>query len=488
MDAPEKARRLSELYDEVLGGGRRVPGVPRPLEPRPLVVESWQRSLAASVDPELDAPPLVLAAELLATLRENHPLRAVLPILRATLTTIADEASHIMVITDAQGLILWREGAAAVRRQADRIALSEGAVWSEDAIGTNGMGTALATDQPVQIHSAEHLVRRIHAWTCAAAPVHDPDTGKLLGAVDVSGPLRTVHPAMMALVTAAAQLAEGQLRVRMAAADEHLRARNMRHLAALGDAPGALLTPTGRVLAVQPLAWLPDRLDVSTGAGRIELGDGREAVVEPLDEGYLLRIPGPVRRRHPMLRLKLLGSGRPVATVGGREIPLTLRRAEVLALLLLHPAGLTAEQLMLQLYGDEGNPTTVRAEMHRLRNLLGGGVLDTKPYRIIADVSGDVTDVQVALRIGDLAKALELYSGPLLGRSDAPALRVERDELDATLRRAVLDSADPDLVWRFSQTSTGAEDLEVFEVLERDLPAGDHRRAAVTARLDRLAG
>jgi hypothetical protein len=165
-----------------------------------------------------------------------------------------------------------------------------------------------------------------------------------------------------------------------------------------------------------------------------------------------------------------------------------LRRAEVLAVLLLHPAGLTAEQLMLQLYGDEGNPATVRAEMHRLRNLLGGGVLDTKPYRIVADVSGDVTDVQLALRLGDLAKALELYSGPLLGRSDAPALRVERDELDATLRRAVLDSADADLLWRFAQTPTGAEDLEVFEVLDRHLPAGDHRRPAVVARLDRLAG
>ncbi|MDX6258915.1 MAG: hypothetical protein QOH84_603 [Kribbellaceae bacterium] len=482
MDAAEKARRLSELYDEVLGAGR-VPGVPRPL-----VAASWERSLAASVDPELDAPPVVIPSELLESLRESHPLSAVLPLLRSTLTTIADEASHIMIITDAQGLILWREGAADVRRQADRIALSEGAIWSEDAIGTNGMGTALAADQPVQIHSAEHLVRRIHAWTCAAAPVHDPDTGKLIGAVDVSGPLRTVHPAMMALVTAAAQLAEGQLRVRMAAADEQLRARNMRHLIALGDAPGALLTPTGRVLAVQPLAWLPDRLDVSTGASRIELGDGREAVVEQLDEGYLLRIPGPVRRRRPLLRLRLLGSDQPVALVGTREIALTLRRAEVLALLLLHPAGLTAEQLMLQLYGDEGNPATVRAEMHRLRNLLGGGVLDTKPYRIVADVSGDVTDVQLALRLGDLTKALELYSGPLLGRSDAPALRVERDELDATLRRAVLDSADADLLWRFAQTPTGAEDLEVFEVLDRHLPAGDHRRPAVAARLDRLAG
>jgi hypothetical protein len=480
VDAPDQARRLSELYDEVLSGGRV------PEAPRALVAESWQRSLAALVDPELDAPPVVVSGDELEEIRAGHPLHAVLPVLRQTLTTIADEASHIMIVTDARGLILWREGAADVRRQADRIALSEGAIWSEDAIGTNGMGTALAADQPVQIHSAEHLVRRIHAWTCAAAPVHDPDTGKLIGAVDVSGPLRTVHPAMMALVTAAAGLAEGQLRVRMAAADEVLRARNMRHLIALGDAPGALLTPTGRVLAVQPLAWLPDRLAVPAGADRIDLGDGREGVIEQLDEGYLLRIPGAVRRR-TSLRLRLLGSRQPVAVVGGLEIPLTLRRAEVLALLLLHPSGLTAEQLMLQLYGDEGNPTTVRAEMHRLRNLLGVGVLDTKPYRILANVTGDVTDVQALIRHGELAQALDLYAGPLLVRSDAPALRAERDELDATLRRAVLDSADPNLLWRYAETSAGAEDLEVFELLSRRLPPEDHRHPAVSARLSRLA-
>jgi hypothetical protein len=211
-------------------------------------------------------------------------------------------------------------------------------------------------------------------------------------------------------------------------------------------------------------------------------------VVEQLDEGYLLRIPGTARRSRPKLRLKLLGSAQPTAVVGGRDIALTLRRAEVLALLLLHPSGLTAEQLMLQLYGDEGNPTTVRAEMHRLRNLLGPGVLDTKPYRIIADVSGDVTEVQAAVRSGDLTTALSLYSGPLLGRSDAPALRTEREELDATLRRAVLDSGDAELIWRFAQTPTGAEDLEVFERLADDLPVADHRRPSVTARLDRLAG
>jgi hypothetical protein len=292
---------------------------------------------------------------------------------------------------------------------------------------------------------------------------------------------------MVALVTAAAQLAEGQLKVRMAAADEMLRARNMRHLMALGDAPGALLTPSGRVLAVQPLEWLPDRLDVPDGADRVDLGDGREGLIEQLDEGYLLRMPGtPVRRSRPSLRLRLLGTGQPIAVVGGREIALTLRRAEVLALLLLHPSGLTAEQLMLQLYGDEGNPATVRAEMHRLRNLLGGGVLDTKPYRIIADASGDVTEVRAALRDGELTTALDLYDGPLLARSDAPALRAERDELDATLRRAILDTGDADLLWRFAQTSTGAEDLEIFETLHTVLPPSDRRLPAVSARLDRL--
>lgn len=479
MDA-EHARRLNALYDEVLGGGRAS------AEPRPVVAESWQRSLAALVDPELDAPPVVYGADRLAEVRESHPLNAVLPVLRQTLTSIADEASHIMVITDAQGLILWREGAADVRRQADRVALSEGAIWSEAAIGTNGMGTALATEQPVQIHSAEHLVRRIHAWTCAAAPVHDPDTGKLIGAVDISGPLRTVHPAMMALVMAAARLAEGQLQVLMAAADEQLRARNMRHLMALGEQSGALLTPTGRVLAVQPLGWLPDRLTVPEGADRIELGDGREAAVEPLDEGYLLRIPGTSRRR-TSLDLKLLGGCQPIAVVNGRPIALTLRRAEVLALLMLHPAGLTAEQLMLQLYGDEGNPTTVRGEMHRLRNLLGSGVLDTKPYRIIADVTGDVDLVRKALARRDLGTALTYYNGPLLSRSEAPALRAERDELDATLRAAVLESADADLIWQFAQTSTGANDLEVYERLEAALALDDPRRPTAVVRRLRLS-
>ncbi len=176
-------------------------------------------------------------------------------------------------------------------------------------IGTNAMGTTLAVDAPVQIHSAEHLVRTYHAWTCAAAPVHDPDTGNILGAIDISGPLHTVHPAMVQLVSATAQLAENQLRVRLAIADERLRVRNMPHLTSLRGRSGALLTASGRIIAGEPYGSWPERIELPEGTDRVRLGDGREMMVEPLAEGYLLHAPGTSARarRRSALSLRFMG-------------------------------------------------------------------------------------------------------------------------------------------------------------------------------------
>ena len=217
--------------------------------------------------------------------------------------SIADEAVHVMIVTDADGTILWREGAHSLLRAADSVGLAPGMRWSEDAIGTNAMGTTLAVDEPVQIHSAEHLVRTVHSWTCAAAPVHDPDTGMLLGAIDISGPLHTAHPAMVQLVAATAQLAENQLRVRLAIADEQLRIRNMPHLASLRGLPGALVTPTGRILAGEPYTGVAgagaDRAGCGPGPARRRAGDGRRAARRglPAARDATDRRPGPPPQR-----------------------------------------------------------------------------------------------------------------------------------------------------------------------------------------------
>lgn len=480
-DLVEHAHLLHDVFETVLSGDRAT------VAPRSLVSASWERSLAAHIDPDQRTPPMVLAENDLPDLRGAHPLNEVMPLLRSTLVSIADEAMHVMLVTDADGTILWREGAAKLLVAADRVGLTPGTRWTEDSIGTNAMGTTLAVDAPVQIHSAEHLVRTYHTWTCAAAPVHDPDTGAILGAIDISGPLHTVHPAMVALVSATAQLAENQLRVRLAIADERLRVRNMPHLVGLRGSAGALVTTSGRIVAGEPYGAWPDRVAVPAGAEQIRLADGREMVVEPLAEGYLLRAPRvvtPHRRR--TLSLRFMGGPAPSVILNGRSIPLTLRPAELLVALALHPDGRTAEQLALLLYGDDGNPTTVRGEILRLRGLIGADVLRTRPYRLDAAVDSDFDAVRRALRTGQPAEALRTCNGSLLPRSDAPGIRELRDELDAGLRRAVLDADDVELLASFAEHPLGREDLEVHDRLRRLLAPGDRRRPEIMSRHARL--
>jgi hypothetical protein len=481
LDPVEHAHLLHKVFDAVLSGETG------PAAPRSIVSESWQRSLAAHIDPDRRTPPVVVRDAELPDLRGAHPLNEVMPLLRSTLVSIADEAMHIMLVTDADGTILWREGAARLLHDADDVGLCAGTRWSEDAIGTNAMGTTLAVDAAVQIHSAEHLVRTYHAWTCAAAPVHDPDTGTILGAIDISGPLHTVHPAMMQLVSATAQLAENQLRVRLAIADERLRVRNMPHLTSLRGRAGALVTRTGRVVAGEPYGVWPERVVLPAGADRIQLDDGREMVVEPLAEGYLLRAPrraATAKRR--ALSLRFMGNSAPGVLLNGRPIPLTLRPAELLTALALHPDGLSAERLALLLYGDDGNPTTVRGEILRLRGLIGADVLRTRPYRLDATVDTDFDTVRRAVRAGRPAEALRACAGPLLPRSDAPEIRELRDELEAGLRRAVFEADDVDLLADFADHPLGRGDLEAHDRLVDLLPAGDRRRPEIVSRRERL--
>jgi hypothetical protein len=477
------AHVLHDVFEAVMAGDE--PGV----APRSLISASWERSLAAHVDPDRRLPRVVHRDDEIADRREAHPLNAVMPLLRSTLVSIADEAMHVMLVTDADGTILWREGATRLLHVADGTGLSPGFSVSETSIGTNAMGTTLAVDAPVQIHSAEHLVRAYHIWTCAAAPVHDPDTGMILGAIDISGPLNSVHPAMAQLVSATAQLAENQLRVRLAIADERLRVRNMPHLASLRGREGALITSSGRIIAGEPYGVWPARVTLPVdGGSSVRLDDGREVEIEPLAEGFLLHAPArPATARHrSALALRFTGEGAPKATLDGRSIPLTLRPAELLTALALHPDGLTAEQLAVALYGDDGNPTTVRGEVLRLRGLIGADVLRTRPYRLHATVDSDFESARRALRAGQVGEALRACCGPLLPRSDAPEIRQLRDELVAGLRRAVLDAGDVELLAAFAAHPLGADDLETHDRLVAELPLHDPRRPGLAARLTRL--
>jgi hypothetical protein len=175
-----------------------------------MVAASWLRSARAAVDPDA-RPPVPLAGEHLNAYRRAHPLVAVMPLLRELVGRVAGHSEHLMAVADADGRLLWVEGDARARRRAERIQFVEGAWWDEAHAGTNAPGTALVIGRPVNIHATEHFRCDVQNWTCAAAPIHDPVTGQLLGVVDITGGDDLAHPHSLALVTAAARAAMGEL-------------------------------------------------------------------------------------------------------------------------------------------------------------------------------------------------------------------------------------------------------------------------------------
>ena len=394
-------------------------------EVRPIVWDSWQRSLGSGVDPEGGAPSVDLVDDDLRAYRDAHPLAAVMPVIRKLLVEDAESDKMIVAVTDAGGCLLWVEGDSRLRSQAEGIHFVEGANWGESHAGTNAPAIALALDHCVQVYRSEHFHRRVQPWSCSAAPVHDPMTGQLLGALDVTDGDHVASPHMLTLVRAAAAAAEAELRW-------------------------------------QRLCALPEKVTRRT-----------------------LPDPSPPPR---CAALEVLGRDRAYLSLPGRQVELSLRHSELFFLLTeaaLIGQGRTAEQLMLELHGT-APAVTIRAEMSRLRRVIGQDVLASRPYRLIRAVDSDLARVGQLLERGAHRQALDTYRGPLLPTSTAPHVVVLRARLVARIREALVSHGHVDQLLRWAQTPEGHDDAAVWQACLGQLPVRSARRTSVLRRLAEL--
>ncbi|MGK5630349.1 GAF domain-containing protein [Streptomyces sp. URMC 123] len=406
-DPAERAGALRRAHQRFTAAGTVEASV------RSVVAESWRRSSRARVSPEATAAVDLLDDDL-EEYRANHPLARVMPLFRELVGTVATDGEHLLAVCDEYGRLLWVEGHALTRRRAGRMNFVPGARWAECAVGTNAPGTAVAVDRPVQVFAAEHFSRTVQRWTCAAAPVHDPRTGRVIGAVDVTGGDTLAHPHSLALVQAVARAAESQL---------------------------ALLAPR------------------------------------------------PATTGRPALTLSVLGRDEAVLALGNRRLRLSRRHSEIAVLLAAHPEGLSGDQLMCALYENETTPpVTLRAELSRLRRVLGPEVVRSRPYRLAAPVETDAAAVARRVTAGSLDAALRAYRGPLLPGSQAPSVRRLRARLENQLRAALVARGDPDLLARWTAGPWGADDLTAWQALANLCPDGHRSGALARARLRELHG
>jgi len=186
---------------------------------REIVFRSWVRSRERGEIGSLNRAPTVAQDELHGIRHRNARLRkAAQNAIRRT-GYMLEDAGAMLLLCDRRGVVMDATGDSRILSRGAENHLQPGGRWDEGAIGTNAIGTALHLAQPVVITGVEHFCEAIQRWSCSAAPIHDPLSGRLLGAVDISGPAQDSMRRGAALsVTLALQIEES---LRSAGLHEH---------------------------------------------------------------------------------------------------------------------------------------------------------------------------------------------------------------------------------------------------------------------------
>ena len=250
---------------------------------RPEVAISWHRCRDQyRVDPYLTEAPMAVA-------EVAHPLEhdAIFVDLGFRAAAVAHEVANfggIVTIADAAGRVLAEWGDKETCSIAAGASLAPWFCWSESAVGTNGMGTALGTHHLVVIRREEHWCKAFHGWTCMAVAVRDVVSKEPIAVVNISCFHSELPPSARVWLSNLADHAQSFLRTRardggtqLIAAFNDARGRFIEPLAAVDtsgkvvvadDTASVLLGVPGNAPAVNPaVRWNP-RLPAFVDAAR----------------------------------------------------------------------------------------------------------------------------------------------------------------------------------------------------------------------------
>ena len=140
---------------------------------KPMIIRSWERCRRFGLN-ESGYLPGIESLDRVALKTEQERNRYLLlqgrPIMEHVFEHIRDSGSMV-VLADANGLLLETVGDADFVDRADRIALAAGASWDENLRGTNAIGTALTEELPTEVLGAEHFLEHNGFLTCCANPI-----------------------------------------------------------------------------------------------------------------------------------------------------------------------------------------------------------------------------------------------------------------------------------------------------------------------------
>jgi transcriptional regulator of acetoin/glycerol metabolism len=298
------------------------------------VLESWRRSRWSGIDPIRTEVPVI-------DVDTDTPfVRAAAPVLMRT-AEVLDGTRICLALADAHGTLAWRWASdRAFTRILDAVRMSTGTNFEEELVGTNGIGTALESRELASVIGPDHYCQAFHRWACVAAPIVDPVSNRICGAVNVTSWASDANSFLRGMTRA---LADG-------VAQRLLDLAHARERALLDAFVRGRARTTAPVLAIDDRTMIADDVagswglehattwaavsELPPGASDVVVRDGLRAQVWPIAEGA--GTPGVV--------LALFPDGAPVAAappVSPRQGlgPLEAAEADVIARVLAECEG-----------------------------------------------------------------------------------------------------------------------------------------------------
>ena len=218
---------------------------------KPMIIRSWERCRRFGLN-ESGYLPGIESLDRVALKTEQERNRYLLlqgrPIMEHVFEHIRDSGSMV-VLADANGLLLETVGDADFVDRADRIALAAGASWDENLRGTNAIGTALTEELPTEVLGAEHFLEHNGFLTCCASPIFGPD-GRLIGILNISGDYRAQKHHTMGLVRLSSSTIERRLFESTHARDLLVCFHNRADYLGSPKEGLAAVSPDGQILAI----------------------------------------------------------------------------------------------------------------------------------------------------------------------------------------------------------------------------------------------
>ncbi|RKD22279.1 hypothetical protein BET04_06405 [Caminicella sporogenes] len=180
---------------------------------RKIIFDSWKRSKEYGVNPLTNKVDVHLTKEELKEKYEKFkPLLKTAKPFMDSLYKIVGHSGLLVRLTDKEGYILECIGDISLVKQYGNLNMYKGCNVREAVIGTNAIGTALYTGEPLQVIGAEHFCKQYHNWSSSACPIRD-EYENIIGVISMTGPKEKVHPHTLGMVVAAAEAIENELKL-----------------------------------------------------------------------------------------------------------------------------------------------------------------------------------------------------------------------------------------------------------------------------------